>query len=179
MLKRILVLACFIAFVSSPLMAQRYVDENSSFSERLYFGGGLGFTSSSYATVLNLSPSIGYMFTPKFSSGVGVIYQYVNYKSIDINTHNYGGRLFSRYNITPQFFAYGEYELLNYEFPTANGSEYGTVRELSPSLFVGAGYFQPFGRRGGISFMFLYNLIYDEDNSSYPRPYVVRVGISL
>lgn len=161
------------------LKAQREISEDASFSDRLYFGGGFGFSSSGNATLLNVSPTVGYMFTNDLSGGIGIIYQYVNYKSIDLKTNNYGGRLFGRYNITPQLFGYTEYEAMNYEFPTISGNEYTTRRELSPSLFVGAGYFQPFGARGGVSLMLLYNVIYKENNSPYPRPYVVRVGFNL
>lgn len=180
-MKKLIAIICFSVFVAHTSKAQREITDNATFSDRLYFGGGLGFSSSNYATLLNLSPTVGYMFTNELSGGVGVIYQYVNYKSIDLKTHNYGGRFFGRYNITSQLFGYGEYEAINYEFPaiSASGKEYTTSREFSPSLFVGAGYFQPFGARGGVSLMFLYNVIYKENSSPYPRPYVIRVGFNL
>lgn len=178
-LKKLFILVFTSTLLASSAIAQMVIGEDASFSERIYFGGGFGFSASNYATVLNLSPTAGYMFTNRLSGGVGVIYQYVNYKSIDLSTHNYGGRLFSRYNITPQLFGYGEYEAINYEYATIVGNEFSTKRKLSPALFLGAGYFQPFGNRGGISLMLLFNVIYDDDNSPYPRPYVVRVGFNL
>lgn len=169
-------------FSFSTVFSQKAIekDQEYSFLERVYVGGGGGFSAGSNYTAINVSPIIGYMFTNRFSSGVGIIYQYINYKNIDLKTHNYGGSIFSRFNVTPQFFLHTEYEGLNYETFSVIGGETRTSRIYSPSLFLGGGYFQPFGSRGGgVSIMLLYNLIYDQDKSSYPRPYVIRVGFSL
>src|SRR5690606_3966992 len=106
-------------------------------------------------------------------------YQYINYKNVGLKTSNYGGSIFSRFNISQQFFLHTEYEGLNFETFNVEGGEVRTERIYSPSLFLGCGYFQPLGARSGVSFMLLYNLIYDRDKSSYPQPYVIRVGFSL
>ena len=175
----LVLILCFLSV--GTLLAQKQIekDKEYSFLERVYVGGGGGFSAGSNYTAINVSPRVGYMFTNRFSSGIGVIYQYINYKNVDLKTHNYGGSIFSRFNVTPQFFLHTEYEGLNYETFSLVGGETRTSRIYSPSLFLGGGYFQPFGSRGGVSIMLLYNLIYDQDKSSYPQPYVVRVGFSL
>lgn len=165
----------------SSLLAQKEIDADADYNfwDRIYVGGGGGFSAGSNFTSINVSPTVGYMFTNRFSSGIGIIYQFINYKNIDLKTHNYGGSVFSRFNVTPQFFVHGEYEVLNYETFSLVGGEIRTTRDTSPALFLGGGYFQPFGSRGGVSITLLYNLIYEQDNSPYPRPYVVRVGFSF
>src|SRR5690606_24878567 len=106
---------CFLS--SSTLFAQKEIekDQEYNFLDRVYVGGGGGFSAGSNYTAINVSPIIGYMFTNRFSSGIGIIYQYINYKNIDFKAHNYGGSIFSRFNVTPQFFLHTEYEGLNYE----------------------------------------------------------------
>lgn len=181
MMKKIFFSLLLFLVSFGSLMAQKEVSNNTDYNfwDRIYVGGGGGFSAGSNYTSINVSPTVGYMFTNRFSSGVGVIYQYINYKSADLKTHNYGGNVFSRFNITPQFFVHGEYELLNYETYRIIGGEIKTSRDTSPALFLGGGYFQPLGARGGVSFTLLYNVIYDQDHSPYPRPYVVRVGFSF
>ena len=181
MIKKIF-FSLFISFISlGSVLAQKEIDSNADYNfwDRIYVGGGGGFSAGSNYTSINVSPTVGYMFTNRFSSGVGVIYQYINYKNADLKTHNYGGNVFSRFNVTPQFFVHGEYEALNYETYSIIGGEIKTRRDTSPALFLGGGYFQPLGARGGVSFTLLYNVIYDTDNSPYPRPYVLRVGFSF
>lgn len=181
MFKKLLIFSVLSILSFGSLYAQKQFDDSGeyNFMDRVCFGGGGGFSAGSNYTAINVSPIVGYMFTNRFSSGVGIIYQYINYKNIDLKTNNYGGSIFSRFNVTPQFFLHTEYEGLNYERFNVVGGEVRTERLYSPSLFLGGGYFQPLGARGGVSFMLLYNLIYDQDNSSYPQPYVIRVGFSL
>ena len=182
MWKKLLFFVFVMGMTSGAVLAQREIDEEGEYNfwDRVYIGGGGGFSAGSNYTAINLSPTVGYMFTNRFSSGIGIIYQYSSYKSIDLKTHSYGGSVFSRFNVTSQFFLHGEYELLNYEtYKYISPNEVSTFRKTSPSLFLGGGYFQPFGTRGGVSIMLLYNVIYEENSSPYPRPYVVRVGFTL
>src|SRR5690554_289284 len=120
------------------------------------------------------------MITDDFSAGLGVIYQYFKIRGSnqvgDYETNIYGGKLFGRYNVTNQLFAYTEYENINLDvvFKTTQGYELG--RAWVPAYFVGAGYFQPIGDRAGVSLMVLYNLLYNPSRSPYNSPFVLRVG---
>lgn len=167
-------------FFISSAFAQREVDEEKkSFFDRTYFGGNFNLQFGN-VTFIDISPLMGYMVTDKFSVGTGITYQYLNYRYLDFSTNIYGGRLFARHNIGQQFFVHTEFESLNVEFPRLTPTnERVWAREWVPGVFVGGGIFQPFGRRGGVNLMALYNLTYQRGKSPYANPWVIRVGFTL
>ncbi|MCH7402677.1 hypothetical protein ACFOUP_05130 [Belliella kenyensis] len=171
-----LFLSVFIQVQSAK--AQRYIDpeENPPLVDRLYFGGNFAAQFGTI-TFIDVSPLVGAMITDKFSGGVGVTYQYFDdrrFINASGNRSLYGGRTFLRYNVLPNIFAHTEYEALNFDLFNRNTNEFN--REWVPSFFVGAGYFTPFGNRGGANFTLLYNLMHDNLRSPYNEPYVIRVG---
>ncbi|WP_375583823.1 hypothetical protein [Cyclobacterium xiamenense] len=160
--------------------AQRviYPEDNPPLKERVYFGGNFSLQFGS-VTFVDISPLAGVMVTDKYSAGLGATYQYINNRFVqNADAHIYGGRIFNRYNVLPRFFLHAEYEALNVEVinPIPNTNEFVISRDWVPGLFGGAGYFTPFGERGGINFMLLYNFSYDNRRSPYSEPYVIRVG---
>lgn len=174
----LLLFSCF----SFSSLAQKYVDEESTFMERLYLGGNFGFQFGN-VTQIEVSPTVGYMINNKLSAGVGVIYQYFEAdvqgpsQVYQIKTSIYGGKLFGRYNITDFLFAYAEYENLNLDVVNFSAGE--VEKDWVPGMFVGAGYFQPIGRRAGVNLMLLYNLLYVPLKSPYNNAFVLRLGFSL
>ncbi|MBV6646231.1 MAG: hypothetical protein KI790_12320 [Cyclobacteriaceae bacterium] len=148
--------------------------------DKFYFGGGLGFNAGSDFTTISLSPQLGYKITERLSAGVGITYQYTDYKNIDLTLTHYGGSLFSRYLITDQIFAHTEYEYLTIEFPTDLRDLSKTQREGYNSWFVGGGFVQPLGRNAAFTTVALYNVLYDDSgNSPYNSPFVVRAGFNI
>src|SRR5258708_6702288 len=98
---------------------QRTFDENGkpSVMERLYFGGGLGFsggTNPSYGryTFIGLYPIVGYMVTNQFSAGASITYQHYSYPDVGQTVSQYGISPFVRYNFN-QMFLYSEYMILD------------------------------------------------------------------
>ncbi|ADR23039.1 hypothetical protein MATR_31120 [Marivirga tractuosa] len=185
MKKLTLILSLFTllaVFSCQKSIAQKYVDESSSFMDRVYFGGNFGLQFGNF-THIEASPIAGYMINDKLSAGVGVIYQYFrirgNSQVGDYETNIYGGKLFGRYNFSQQLFGYTEYENINLDviFNTPNGYELG--RAWVPALFVGGGYFQPIGNRAGFTVMALYNLLHYPGRSPYNSPFVLRVGFTI
>ena len=171
-----------------PLFAQIQFTPGSgtAFGQRVYFGGNFSLQFGSL-TYIDVSPLAGYMITRNFSAGLGVTYRYLRYKdnyyNINYSSNIYGGRLFLRHNISLfhlPLFLYSEYEDLSVAVPVNNSPD-RLSREWIPSLFAGGGLFQPIGQRAGFTIMFLYNLIYDVQRTSYlyPQPYVIRVGFTL
>jgi hypothetical protein len=162
--------------------AQKYVDESSGFTDRLYFGGNFGLQFGTF-THVEASPIVGYMINEKLSAGIGGIYQYFRVRGgnrvPDYETNIYGGKLFGRYNFSQQLFGYSEYENINLDviYNTSNGFELG--RAWVPAFFIGGGYFQPIGNRAGATVMALYNLLYDVSRSPYNSPFVLRVGFTI
>ncbi len=175
---RSVVLAFFLLGLVMSASAQKEYDEGSSnFFDRVYLGGNFGAQFGS-VTFIDLSPLAGYMITPKFSAGVGITYQYLNYKFYDASFSTYGWRTFVRRNVGRQFFLHGEFENLSIQFFNAGSAE--ATREWVPGLFAGGGLFQPIGRGGG-GFMIsaLYNVLYDNVRSPYNSPLVLRVGFTF
>ncbi|EAZ81246.1 hypothetical protein [Algoriphagus machipongonensis] len=158
--------------------AQREIYSDSiPFKDRLYFGGNFGMQFGT-VTLLDISPLVGVMITPKLSSGLGITYQYFNDKRYyGGESSSYGGRIFTRYNVLPNIFVHGEYERLNFDNYNLLTDEFERI--WANSLFLGGGYFAPFGPRGGANFTFLYNVLHDNLRSPYAEPYVIRVGFVL
>ncbi|MFO7824455.1 MAG: hypothetical protein R6V72_11000 [Cyclobacterium sp.] len=170
----------FFIFQSFQVQGQRaiYPEENPPLKDRLYFGGN-GSVQFGTITFVEVSPLAGVMITEKYSVGAGATYQYFNNRFYrDAAGHIYGGRIFNRFNLLPRIFLHAEYEALNVKVanPIPNSNDVFITREWVPGLFGGAGYFTPFGERGGMNFMLLYNFSYDNRRSPYNEPYVIRVG---
>jgi hypothetical protein len=150
--------------------------EKIPLKDRLYFGGNAGFQFGDI-TFIDVSPLVGYRVTEKFSAGVGGTYRYLKNKIFfpPFETNILGYRVFARYDVTQVFYPYAEYENLSLRL----GNE--GAREWFDALFIGAGLFQPVGRRGGINLLVLYNLNYSNARFSYfyNSPWVFRVGFQF
>lgn len=166
------ILLFFVLIVLSfPSISQYRQSSGSSggIGDRIYLGGGGGFSGGTNYLNLSLSPLIGYKFTEDFSGGVQISYQYV--KFLDVSWSNYGGGPFLRYNITDKLFGYTQYEYLNV-------GSVGEQRYNFTSLFVGLGYTEPINRNVAFNITALYNVLYgDGANSPYASPLQFRVGI--
>lgn len=165
--------------ISNLVCAQIQMDgqRDSSWKDRVYAGGGLGLSggTDTYGNryfYFALNPIVGYMFTPKFSGGLGFQWQHYDYPDIDIKYDQYGISPFMRYNIG-NLFAYTEYSILN--SPTYDNSQ----RDNFDRLLVGLGYSQPMGKRGSINVMGLYDVLYVRSERVFASPWVFRVYFSL
>ncbi|MEQ9465876.1 MAG: hypothetical protein RLN88_00610 [Ekhidna sp.] len=166
----------FLSFVF--LVSVFILTAQDKFGDRIYFGGGGGFSTGSNQTNISIFPQVGYKITDRYSAGIGITYQYVKIKQPSFKLSNYGWSVFNRFNVTNQFFAYAEFERLNFEYPISTER---TERSSFNSLLVGAGYSEQLGGRASFSIMALYNVLYDE--SEIPRPYnspwVIRAGVGV
>lgn len=147
--------------------------DRPSFRDRLFLGGNIGLSFGDINYV-ELSPLVGYVINNRASAGIGVTYQYLEFVRTRVSSSVYGGRIFSRYTVFPNVFAHAEYEQLNLQFFRPKDGK--VVREWVPGLLLGGGYFQPFGRRGGVTLMLLYNLLHDPVRSPYPSEIILRAG---
>jgi hypothetical protein len=132
---------------------------------KLFVGGNLGLAFG-YATIINVSPLVGYHFSPVFAAGVGLNYSYYNY---DNGYNNYfketylGMSVFGRVYPLQQFFIQVQPEL-NYVwgsgyFPSINLLEYSKVNQFVPSLLMGGGAAIPTGGNGAITISVMYDVI--------------------
>jgi hypothetical protein len=140
---------------------QQQPKQKKNLSEKIYYGGTFGISLGSY-TMIGVYPLIAYKFTPKLSAGVKFTYQYVSDSrySTTFTTSNYGGSVFSRYRVTPRFYAHIEYEQMNYDlYDNINNS---SSREWVPFLYVGAGYSQNLGKNVWLNLQVLFDVLQNE-----------------
>ena len=172
----LILLAVLISFAS---IAQVDVDDKSSWQERIYKGGGGGFSAGSNNNgkflSISLSPFVGYMITSNFSAGIGVTYQYTSYSDINLKYSIYGVNPYLRYNIQ-QLFLMGEYNYLS--IPT---NVFGGINErvFRDRLLFGIGYAVPAGSgKGKLNVMALYDVLYKQ-GQGFSSPVVIRVFVSF
>lgn len=151
------------------------VDEKSNFTDRIYFGGGMGLSGGTWGTSISLSPIVGYMVSSRLSVGVGATYQFYKYKDnfFDYTDNRYGGSLFARMNLVRQVFAYGEYSFLNY---SVNGDT--NNRRTAYRLPLGLGFSQSIGPRSSFNVIAAYDMLY-ELNGPYGSPWVISFYFAL
>ena len=176
-MKKFLVIIIAVT-ASITVMAQKgdyQIPEQSSFTDRLYFGGGFALSGGSWGTSISISPMVGYMISQRVSVGVGATYQYYKYEDqfYDYTDNRYGGSLFSRINLFKQIFAYAEYSLLNYSY-NGNSEDRRTVERLP----LGLGLSQPIGPRSALNIVAAYDVLY-VNNGPYASPWVFSIFFSL
>ena len=149
--------------------------QKASLRDKIYFGGYLGLQFGTY-TLIDVSPLIGYKITPKFHAGLRFTYQYskTEYYNVSYESSSYGGSIFTRFYLFKGLYAQGEAEYLNLEYINVNGQ---TSRMWVDSYYIGGGYFQPFGKRGGMYFTVLWNLN-ESQYSPYENP-IMRIGFTF
>jgi len=168
---------CFLA-------SAQYRSGRGGVGDKIYFGGGFGFSFGTDVTAISASPLVGYKFTDQFSVGGRATYQYVNDKVNDLSYSNYGGGPFTRFQFTDKYFAHAEYEILSFEYFTGRLDTNGdleTDRDTYSSLWLGAGYRESVGRNAGFFLLALYNVLYDdtEERQPYASPLSIRAGFAV
>ena len=139
--------------------------------------------------MFNVSPLVGYRFTPSFSGGVSAMYAYENYKkrNPDFTINSYGGGAFLRYDLGPavmkdlpfSIFFQTDYEgrQENIKYKKFGNIEYPDESNFENRLFLGAGYYQPLGGRVRAFFMVSVDLLHlGGDNDVKP---LIRAGIEF
>jgi hypothetical protein len=173
--KILLILFCISAAIqaqdsTSTKKPKPKTQPKEKFSDKVFFGGNIGMQFGTI-TFFEFSPLVGYRINEKVSAGIGLTYQYYQYKDryIDFKTNVYGGRVFGRYFFTDYLFGHAEYEYLNLE-----AFDFRRHRVDVGSLMAGGGYYQRFSDRAGIVAMILYNFT-ESVYTPYTNP-IFRVG---
>ncbi len=154
--------------------------QEMKFHERLSYGGNLGLNFGNI-TLINVTPSVGYRFTPKFTSGLTATYQFLRNNLIGFQTSMYGGGPFARYRFFRGWFAHAQYEILNLEAPKSQISNEWERTNVHIPL-VGLGVMQLLGSGVYLQILALYD-VNDDWRSPYVPfmglPIIVRGGISI
>ena len=132
---------------------------------KLFFGGNLGLSFGTY-TIVNVSPLVGYHFTPVFAAGAGVNYSYFGYSDgyWDYKQSYVGMSVFGRVYPIQQFFLQVQPEE-NYMWysQTATPSNQGQpglkINQFVPSLLLGGGAAIPTGPNGAITISLMYDVL--------------------
>ncbi|MCL2028671.1 MAG: hypothetical protein FWG79_09355 [Bacteroidales bacterium] len=148
--------------------------------ENLRLGGTFGLAFGTI-TAIDISPLVGYQFTPMFQGGASVIYNYYSDArwSPRFTMSTYGAAPYLQFRpIIGSFrnvFFHAEYGILNHDI---NRSPLlPEVREWLHYPMIGGGAFLPIGPNGGLTISLLWNL--NETNKSlYANP-ILRIGFSF
>jgi len=176
---------CVIATTASAQYNKRNSNKGPSqnsaaglpLKERLYFGGGGGFSAGSDTygnkyTYISISPLVGYRLTLPWSAGVQVMYSTYRYTQLGYNLSQYGISPFTQYRFG-KLFAHAEYQAIS--APSLNNTE---LRTMYSRLPLGLGFTQPIGPRAAINAVALYDVLYNKRTSVFPSPFIVRVYIT-
>jgi len=190
--RNVVMLAAFSALLAGTALAQEPgerqpippdVDTQAPRASggNLFYGGyvGLSFGSVQY---VELSPMVGYRFSPKFGAGVGLLYRYRedNRYEQSVSLTDYGGNIFARYHLGYGVFAQAEYDYTNYEY-VPNSFNGGTDRETYSALLAGLGFSTAVGHGAGVYALVLYDFNYSESDhyQPYDSPVQYRFGVSF
>ncbi len=184
-MKRICLFAIFLLSLQTAFAQTPYrVDTARGFDpSKLMIGGTFGFAFGNYSLV-NVSPLIGYRFSPKFAGGVAINAQFTweKYRSNGFeykdNSTILGGGVWGRYYPLEFLFLQAQPEFNSISLKT---QIYDTPRRTekfkntAPSLLLGGGYVQPIGANSAFVIMLLYDVLQD-DYSPYRNRPVFSVG---
>lgn len=143
--------------------------------KRMFFGGSIGMTFGDY-TRLSIQPLIGYQLTPKASTGVKFIYEYIKDKRYtpELTANNYGGSLFGRLRFIPNAYAHAEFAYISYEFQTFSGA---STRDEVPFLFLGGGMVQRISPNASAYVEVLFDVLQDNKSPYDDWEPFVSVGV--
>lgn len=140
---------------------------------RWYYGATVGFNFWGDVKRLSIQPMLARKITKRLSIGGELGYEYLKDTSgsVDRDYHNYGASVFSRFRLTPRFYAHGEYDMISYDFPGG--------REVVPFLLVGGGVVQSAGRKVSLYAEVLVDILNDEDSPFDDYEPQVSVGAAV
>ncbi len=145
---------------------------------KVYYGGGIGLSFWGDYFRISVEPMVGYKLTPKLSAGLKLMYEYVNDSryNTDVTSNNYGGSIFSRYRVIPQFYLHAEFAYYSYKYRTEliEGD-----RNWVPFLLLGGGYSQQVGKNTWIYAQALWDVIQDENSPYSAGDPWISVGVSV
>ena len=166
----LLIFSSFYSSYSQEYDPYTYQDikEKSNFTDNFFFGGGFGLQFGSVTSV-NINPEFGYKLTEKIDIGTGLYYIYVKNNFYHFTDYVYGGKLFSRFYVTPNFFLTGEYEMYNIADYDLYTGQYTGQRIFIDGLPLGIGWRQQLGERFAILTSLMYNII-KKEKTPYSNP---------
>lgn len=170
-MKKCLLAVCLLV-LTLAVQAQDEEPKRGFDKSKLFFGGNLGLSFGSYATLVNVSPQIGYRFNDYLAAGAGINFIYSSYKQRFLNSandykENYGvtglnifGRVYPIEYIMLQIQPEMNYTWGKYKFSDGR-PDIKLENKFVPSLIGTGGAVIPAGR-GAFLITVNYDLIQDE-----------------
>jgi len=163
-----IILIIFV-FYTQKLFAQEEVNTPKN---KIFLGGNFGLQFGN-TTIINISPNISYKVTENLIGGIGVIYQYYNFKDYNYSTNVYGFNIFTRYYFYSNLFGHAEYELINMDSPM-----YLKKKRINvDSFFIGGGITKKMSENSSINFYILWNML-EEIYTPYENP-IIRISFDI
>ncbi len=149
------------------------IKKKPAINENIFFGGGFGIQFGTFTTI-KITPEVGYRISEKLDAGLGLYYLYSKNSSFQISDHIYGGKVFSRFYATPNFFLTGEYEIFNLADYSLYTGQYTGERIFIDGLPLGIGWKQQIGERFAVMTTLMYNVL-QKEKTPYSNP-IFRVS---
>jgi hypothetical protein len=177
--------------MSDSLVTAEPVEEKKKFDpSRLVFGGNLGASFGNF-TFINISPQVGYRFSPMLTAGAGINYIYSSFRVDDLNGNalyrekfSFAGlNLFGRFFPTNFLFVSLQPEV-NYswgkiDFENSDQPDIKQDGTWVPTLLAGAGVMMGgSGGRGGVMLSLQYDLAQNPRSPYGTRPFV-SMGVNF
>lgn len=145
-------------------------NQKSEFWQNVRFGGGLGLGLSNGFFSASISPTAVYDFSNDFAMGIGLNGTYNSRKDFYKSTI-FGGSAIALFSPINELQISAEFEELkvnrNFEDP-----QFADQKYWYPALFMGLGY-----RMKNITLGIRYDVLYDEEKSIYPDPWIPFVRV--
>jgi hypothetical protein len=161
--------------------AQKHADIRP-ISQRIGFDVTTSFWINPSITFFEFSPVVLYNFPRIISIGTGPAYIYNRDRKSQINLSGWGGKIFSRAQLTKWFYAYTEYQGINNQYISVINSSTNEViksKEYVDSWFLSLGVNIRFTKRHGINLQALYDMLYNKETSPYYGAWTYRIGFGF
>jgi hypothetical protein len=158
--------------------AQKHADTRP-ISQRIGFDITTSFWINPSSTFFEFSPVVVYYFPRIISIGTGPAYIYNRDRINQVNLSGWGGKVFSRAQLTKWFYAYTEYQGINNQYISGINSSTNEVtksKEYVDSWFLSLGVNIRITKRHGINMQALYDVLYNNETSPYYGAWTYRVG---
>ena len=161
--------------------SQKHTDTRP-LSQRIGFDINTSFWINPSSTFFEFSPVVVYYFPRIISIGTGPAYIYNRDRIHQVNLSGWGGKVFSRAQLTKWFYAYTEYQGINNQYISGINSSTNEVtksKEFVDSWFLSLGVNIRITKRHGINLQALYDVLYNKETSPYYGAWTYRIGFGF
>ena len=161
--------------------AQKQVDTRP-ISQRIGFDINTSFWINPSSTFFEFSPVVVYYFPRIISIGTGPTYIYKRDRINLVKLSGWGGKVFSRAQLTKWFYAYTEYQGINNQYISGVNSSTNEVtksKQYVDSWFLSLGVNIRLTKRHGINMQALYDVLYNKETSPYYGAWTYRIGFGF